>query len=242
MSLLVSLSLAGCGGGGTTQAATTPVAAPRPGGAVNLLTLPPANANVVLRADLSAVRQDPARYAEIASQLVAELGLGGDASTVRPLLDRTDEALGVFAPGAGTEQEGMLILSGRYGGGDFEQALGVATRRHGSSPAPQATASGGQLYALGDATLVKLDDWTWAIAIGAGMRAHLAQVALSGGARFSHDLIEFGPRIALPTGGAQAWANQDSQVGVDMVALVFAGDSPQMVHNFVATVGRHLSL
>ncbi|HMO63997.1 MAG TPA: RAMP superfamily CRISPR-associated protein [Verrucomicrobiota bacterium] len=48
--------------------------------------------------------------------------------------------------------------------------------------------------------------------------------------------------FGLPAGSAQAWANQNEQVGVDMVALVFAGENPQMVHNFVATVMRHLGI
>lgn len=95
---------------------------------------------------------------------------------------------------------------------------------------------------MGNATLAKLDAWTWAVAVGPNLRAHLAQVALEGGPRFGHDLIEFGPRIGLPSGATQAWANQDEQVGVDMVALVFAGENPQMVHNFVTTVMRHLGL
>jgi len=197
---------------------------------------------VVLRADLSAVRRDPARYDLIASQLATELGLSAEAATVRVLLDRTDHALGVFGPGAGAQQEGMLIFSGRFATSDFDHALAMAAGRHGSTPAPQAGAGGSQIYAMGTATIAKLDQWTWAIAIGDSMRAHLAQMALSGGTPFAHDPIEFGARIGLPAGSAQAWANQDEQVGVDMVALVFAGDSPQMVHNFVATVSRHLGL
>lgn len=244
-SLALALAL-GCGGGGGATGGRTATAAaeeagPRPGGAVDLLTLAPSNANVVLHANLVAVRQDPARYERIAGELASELGLAGEAATLRGLLDRTDTALGVFGPGAGT-QEGMLIFSGRFTDADFERALSIAVARHGSRPAPEAGAGGRTLYALGDATLAQLDQWTWAVAVGPGLRAHLAQVAVGGGPRFGRSLIEFGPRIGLPAGSAQAWANQNEQVGVDMVALVFAGENPQMVHNFVATVMRHLGI
>ena len=233
----------GCGGSEGTSGDTTPdPGTPRPGGAVNLMTLAPANANVVLGADLSAVRRDPARYERIAVELATELGLAADATVLRALLDRTDHALGAFGPGAGGSQEGMLIFAGRYAESDFDHALALAAGRHGSTPAPETGADGRRIYAMGSATVAQLDQWTIAVAQGPSMRAHLSQLALSGGARFSHDLIEFGPRIGLPSGSAQAWANQDEQVGVDMVALVFAGESPQMVHNFVATVMRHLGL
>ena len=232
----------GCGGGSSAADTTTvPEGTPRPGGGVDLLTMVPANASVALHADLVDVRRDPAAYDRIASQLATELGLSADSATLRDLLDRTDEALGAFAP-AGGRQEGMLIFSGRYVDEDFDRALAIAAGRHGSTPAPAAGADGRQIYALGNATVAKLDQWTWAVAEGEGMRAHLGSVALSGGARFSHDLTEFGPRIGLPDGSAQAWADQDQQVGVDMVALVFAGENPQMVHNFVSTVQRHLGL
>ncbi len=231
----------GCGGGGASGGTTPePAGPPRPGGAVDLLTLIPANANVALRADLSTVRREPARYDQIASELVTELGLGAEAGAVRALLDRTDQALGVFASGAGASQEGMLIFSGNYAASDFGRALEIAGSRHGSTPAPQAGVGGSEIYAMGDATIAKLDQWTWAIATGPGMRAHLSQLVLQGAPRFEHELIEFGPRIGLPLGSSQAWANQDEQAGVDMVALVFAGNNPQMVRNFVVTVSRHL--
>jgi len=195
----------------------------------------------VLHADLNTVRRDPGRYARITSELASELGLSGESGVLRDLLDRTDTALGVFLPGGGT-QEGMLIFSGRYSPQDFDRALGIATSRHGAQPAAQATASGGQLYALGNATMAQLDQWTWAVAVGAQARAHLAQVGLGTGGRVGRNLAEVGPRIGLPNGSAQAWADQNQQVGVDMFALVLAGENPQMVHNFVATVSRHLGL
>lgn len=242
--LVVALA-SGCGGGASSTgggATTTPAGGTsRPGGGVALLTLAPSDANVVLHADLNAVRQDPARYERIAGELATELGLAAESQTLRGLLDLTDEAIGVFGPGQG-RQEGMLIFSGRYGNDDFDHALAIAAARHGSTPGPETGADGRQLYALGDATLAKLDQWTWAVAVGPTMRAHLSQMALAGGARFGRPLIEFGPRIGLPNGSAQAWANQNEQVGVDMVALVFAGENPQMVHNFVSTVMRHLGL
>lgn len=239
--LLIAL---GCGGGGAASSggATTAAGPPRPGGPVDLLSLVPASPAVVLRADLNAVRQDPSRYARIASELATELGLASDAAVLRELLDRTDDAVGVFVPGADGTQEGMLVFSGRYAGGDFDRALAIAAARHGSTPAPQTGADGRQIYALGDATLAELDDWTWALAVGEPLRAHLAQVSLGGPRAFSTNLLEFGPRIGLPQGAAQAWADQDTEVGVDMVGLVFAGENPQMVHNFVATVKRHLGL
>ncbi|MEZ4339880.1 MAG: hypothetical protein R3B82_24935 [Sandaracinaceae bacterium] len=244
--VILSFVLAvGCGGGATSSGGgggTTPAGGtPRPGGGVDLLTLAPSNANVVLHADLNAVRNDPVRYERIASQLATELGLSAESATVRTLLDLTDEAVGVFGPGSGT-QDGMLVFSGRYGNDDFDHALAIATARHGATPGPEAGADGRLIYALGNATLAKLDQWTWAIAVGPSMRAHLSQMALAGGRRFGQSLIEFGPRIGLPSGSTQAWANQNEQVGVDMVALVFAGENPQMVHNFVTTVMRHLGL
>jgi len=235
-----------CGGGGGSGStggttAATSTGTPRPGGAVDLLTIAPSNANVVLHADLNAVRQDPARYERIAGELATELGLAAESATLRELLDRTDDALGVFVPG-GASQEGMLVFSGRFTDADFEHALAIATSRHGSTPAPETGADGRQIYPLGDATIARLDQWTWAVAVGATMRAHLAQMPLTGGARFGNSLLEFGARIGLPNGSAQAWANQNEQVGVDMVGLVFAGENPQMVHNFVSTVQRHLGL
>ncbi|HJL17909.1 MAG TPA: hypothetical protein RMH99_19750, partial [Sandaracinaceae bacterium LLY-WYZ-13_1] len=210
-------------------------------GPVDLVALAPASAITVLRADLNAVRRDPARYDRIAGQLATELGLASDAATLRALLDRTDEALGVFVPGAGAN-EGMLVFSGRYADDDFERALAIAAARHGSTPPPQAGAGGREIYALGDATLVKLDEWTWAVAQGPTLRAHLSQVPLNGSRAFAQDLLEFGARIGLPAGSAQAWADQDTEAGVDMVGLVFAGENPQMVANFVRTVQRHLGL
>ena len=62
---------------------------------------------------------------------------------------------------------------------------------------PTAGADGRQVYAFGSATLVKFDQWTWAVAVGDSMRAHLTQVALGGARAFSRDLLEFGPRIGL---------------------------------------------
>lgn len=234
----------GCGGGGGsvgTVGPTTPAGTPRPGGAVDLRTVISSTALVVLHADLSVVRRDAAAYERIAGQLATELGLSADAATLRHLLDRTDRTVGFVTPGS-AGQEGMLIFSGRYAAEDFDLALALAVARHGSAPAPQTGADGRQIYAMGDATIARLDQWTWAVAVGEGPRAHLAQVALGGGPRFGHDVIEFGRRVGLPAGSAQAWANQDEQVGIDMVALVFAGASPQMVHNFVSTVKRHLGL
>jgi len=245
--VLCALLATACGGGGSTTSssggttAASSAGTPRPGGGVDLLTLAPSNANVVLHADLNTVRQDPARYDRIAGELATELGLSAESATLRELLDRTDEALGVFVPG-GADQEGMLVFSGRFSASDFENALAIASSRHGSTPAPQTGADGRQIYPLGDATIAMLDQWTWAVAVGATMRAHLAQMPLSGGARFANSLLEFGGRIGLPNGSAQAWANQNEEVGVDMVGLVFAGENPQMVHNFVTTVMRHLGL
>ena len=244
--VLCALISAGCGGGTTTSAGGGTTATvggpPRPGGAVDLQALIPADALVVLHANLSTVRQDPARYSRIAAELAQELQLSAEADTIRALLDNTDDAVGVFTPTGDPERhEGILFFSGRYADADFGHALAIAASRHGSTPAPQSATSG-QLYALGDATLAQLDQWTWAVAVGAGARAHLAQVSLGGGRAFRQNLLEFGARIGLPSGSAQAWANQDTQAGVDMVALVFAGENPQMVHNFVATVSRHLHL
>jgi hypothetical protein len=240
--LTILLAL-GCGGGGGASSGATTAAAgtPRPGGPVDLVSLVPASAVVVLHADLSSVRQDPTRYDRIAGQLASELGLASDSGVLRELLDRTDDAVGVFLPGGAT-REGMLVFSGRYADGDFERALSIASARHGSTPPPQGGADGRRVYELGNATLVELDDWTWAVAEGATARAHLAQVQLGGPRSFGRELLEFGPRIGLPSGSAQAWADQDSEVGVDMVGLVFAGENPQMVHNFVSTVQRHLGL
>jgi hypothetical protein len=151
--------------------------------------------------------------------------------------------VGVFYPAsAGEQQEGMLIFTGRFTDADFEQAISVASARHGSTPAVEDGAEGRRIVPLGRATLVKLDTWTWAVCEGSALRTHLAQVPLRGGRQFQRNLIEFGPRIGLPLGSAQAWASQDTQVGVDMVALVFAGENPEMVQNFVSTVRRHLGL
>src|SRR5690606_21332535 len=130
----------------------------------------------------------------------------------------------------------------RYSDADFERALAIAAARHGGPATARAGADGRRVVPLGDATLVQLDTWTWAVVQGAGLRAHIAQVPLRGARSFERRLIEFGPRIGLPQGSTQAWANQDSQVGVDMVALVFAGENPQMVQSFVSTVRRHLGL
>ena len=244
----ILLLAVGCGGGGGAAAgggaSTTaaPAGDPRPGGPVDLIGLAPAASVVVLRADLNAVRQDPARYDRIAAELATELGLATDAAVLRALLDRTDDAVGVFVPGADGRQHGMLGFSGRYADGDFERALAIAAARHGSTPAPEVGADGRRIHALGDATMAELDDWTWAVAVGDEMRAHLAQVSLSGPRAFGRDLLEFGPRIGLPRGSTQAWASQDTEAGADMVGLVFQGENPQMVHNFVGTVKRHLGL
>jgi hypothetical protein len=240
LALLLGLGC-GTGAGAAASPAAPSAGTPRPGGPVDLVALVPSSALVVLHADLNAVRRDAARYDRIAAQLATELGLASDSAALRALLDRTDEAVGVFVPG-GAAREGMLVFSGRYADGDFERALGIATARHGSTPPPQTGADGRRLYALGDATLVELDPWTWALAQGATARAHLAQVSLSSPRSFGRDLLEFGPRVGLPDGSAQAWADQDSEVGVDMVGLVFAGENPQMVHHFVSTVQRHLGL
>lgn len=215
---------------------------PRPGGPVDLVSLIPGGAVVVLHANLALVRQDPVRYDRIASQLASELGLAADAATLRQLLDVTDDAVGAFAPSAGgATQEGMLVFSGRYTDDHFRSVLAIAAGRHGSSP-PSTPGASGQTYVMGNATLAQLDQWTWALAVGPGMRAHLTQVALSGGRAFSQNLLEFGPRIGLPPGSTQAWASQDTQAGTDMVGLVFQGETPTMVHNFVTTVMRHLGI
>lgn len=234
----------GSGAGSGSEAATAAAGTPRPGGPVDLVAMVPPTAVVALHADLSRVRQDPARYQRISAELATELGLSAESATLRALLDRTDAAVGAFLPdpGLASGQGGVLFFSGRYADGDFAQALQIAAARHGSAPAAEAGAGGRAIHALGDATLVQLDAWTWALAQGPAARAHVAQVAVGGPRAFSHDLLEFGPRIGLPAGSAQAWADQNSAVGVDMVALVFAGENPQMVHNFVSTVQRHLGL
>lgn len=232
---------ASCGGTRRTTTTTTPTAGtPRPGGAVDLVRMVPSNAITVLHADMNAVRQDPARYTRIASELATELGLAAESAQIRALLDKTDSAVGVFMPA--TPVEGILFFSGRFAPEDFEGALNIATTRHGAQVAPQATASGGRLFALGNATMAQFDQWTWAVAVGPTARQHLATVALGTGPRFGRNLAEFGPRIGLPNGAAQAWADQNQPVGTAMFGLVLAGESPQMVHNFVATVQQHLGL
>jgi hypothetical protein len=246
LSLLVSslCCLAGCGGGGQTAGAQEATGTPRTGPPLDLLGLVPGNAVVVLHTNLTTVRTDPGDYERIASELVSLLAeqMGGNAE-MRMLLDRSDEAIGVFLPESGTEQqEGMLIFTGRFSEPDFEQAIAVASARHGSRPAVQTGAEGRKIVELGNATLVQLDTWTWAVCEGPQLRAHLSSVPLRGSRQFTRDLLEFGPRIGLPQGSAQAWASQDLQVGVDMVALVFQGENPQMVQNFVSTVRRHLGL
>ncbi len=241
--ILALLLASGCGprGGGASQRTTVASGTARPGGAVDLVRMVPTGPSTVLHADLNAVRQDAARYDRIASQLATELGLAAESATIRALLDRTDSAVGVFVPGGAT-QEGLLMFTGRYAAEDFDQVLAIATARHGAQVAAQATASGGRLYALGQATVAQLDQWTLAVAVGPRMRQHLTTVGLGTGARFGQNLIEFGPRIGLPNGSAQAWADQSQPVGTDMFGLVMAGENPQMVHNFVATVQRHLGL
>lgn len=230
------------GGGGTTTAAAAP-AAPRPGGPVDLVALVPGNAVVVLHANMNYVRQDPARYDRIAGELATELGLSAEHATLRELLDHTDDAIGVFGPaGADGHEEGMLVFAGRYSADDFDHALAIAGSRHGSTPEPEAASDGRRVYALGDATIARLDQWTWAVAKGPSMRAHLLALSLAGPRAFSRNLLEFGPRIGLPQGSTQAWADQDAPVGAAMVGLVFQGENPQMVHNFVGTVRGHLGL
>jgi hypothetical protein len=243
--MILALALAGCGGGAASSsssgAATTAVGTPRTGPAVDLIALVPAEASVVLHANMNTVRQDPARYDRLATGLATQLGLSSEVGAVRALLDRTDDAVGVFVPNGGA-LEGMLVFSGRFSEQDFEQAIAMASARHGAAGAVEAGSDGRRVVALGNGTLVQLDTWTWAVVHGPGLRAHIAQVALRGGRAFGQNLIEFGPRIGLPSGSAQAWANQSHPVGVDMVALVFAGENPQMVENFVGTVRRHLGL
>jgi hypothetical protein len=209
---------------------------------VDLVALVPADAVVVLHADMNSVRQDPARYDRIAGELATELGLSAEHATLRELLDHSDDAIGVFNPGSDGHQEGMLVFAGRYSSDDFDHALAIAGSRHGSTPGPEAASDDRRVYALGDATIARLDQWTWAVAKGPAMRAHLLSVSLAGPRAFSRSLLEFGPRIGLPQGATQAWANQDAPVGAAMVGLVFQGESPQMVHNFVGTVRGHLGL
>ncbi len=235
------LLLAACGGASGSQSAATVTGSPRQGPPVDLLALVPANASVVLHADMNAVRMDSARYDRLASGLATELGLASDSATLRALLDRTDEAVGVFMPGAASE-EGMLLFTGRFSDQDFESALAIASARHQGSPSTQSGGDGRRVVELGAATLVQLDTWTWAVVQGSQLRAHIASIPLRGARAFNRNLIEFGPRIGLPQGAAQAWADQNSPVGVDMVALVFQGETPQMVQNFVSTVRRHLDL
>ena len=237
----LALALTGCGGA-AAGGSVAPAGPPRPGGLVDLRRLAPSAALVVLHADMNAVRQDPARYDWFADELSNELGLSSESSTVRALLDRTSTVLGSFLPGTGEQNEGMLFFSGQYADSDFERALEIARSRHGSEAAPTQGADGRQVYAMGSATIARIDQWTWAIGVGNAAREHIASVSLSGASGFRQNLLEFGPRIGLPRGAAQAWANQDQPVGVDMVALVFAGESPQMVHNFVSTVTRHLGI
>lgn len=239
--LVVSALAWGCGSAAGAPSSMEGV--PRPGPAVDLMGLVPANAAVVLHTDMDTVRRDPARYQRIAGQLATDLGLAAESGTLRALLDRTERAVGVFAPSAdGAGLEGMLLFTGRYSDADFETALAIAAARHGGAGDTQVGSDGRRIVALGNASLVRLDTWTWAVVQGAGLRAHLAAVPIGGGRAFSRSLIEFGPRIGLPQGSTQAWANQDSPVGVDMVALVFAGEHPQMVQSFVSTVRRHLGL
>src|SRR5262245_21621361 len=120
--------LVGCGsvsGGGGLE--TAPVARTAP--AADLIALAPGNAIVVLHANLGIVHASP-RYDWFAQQLAVELGLSAESPTLRALLDRTDDALGVMIAGSG-RQEGALLFSGQYGSGDFEQALAIARARHG---------------------------------------------------------------------------------------------------------------
>ncbi len=241
LTVLVSIALVGCGAAASSVASSA-AGESRPGPAVDLMAMVPASAVVVLHADIDTVRQDPMRYDRIAAQLATELGLSAEAATLRALLDRTEQAVGVFAPGADGRQEGMLLFTGRYSNADFEGALAIASGRHGGAGDVQTGSDGRRLVGLGDATLVQFDQWTWAVVQGAGLRAHLARIPIGGARAFSRNLLEFGPRIGLPQGSSQAWADQNAPVGVDMVGLVFAGESPQMVQNFVSTVRRHLGL
>lgn len=240
LALLVTLSLSACGG--ATGSVTIDPSSVRTGPPVDLLGLVPSSAVVVLQANLDSTRQDPVRYERIAAQLATELGLTAEAGTLRALLDRAEHAVGVFAPSPDGGHEGMLMFTGRFADADFERAVGIATQRHGGGPVAETGAEGRRILAFGNAALVQFDTWTWAVVQGAGLRAHLARAPLHGGRAFSQNLIEFGPRIGLPQGSARAWASQQSPAGVDMVALVFAGENPEMVHNFVSTVRRHLGL
>jgi hypothetical protein len=238
---LLALAFAGCGGAARTPA-LGPQGTPRPGPPLNLIGFAPAGASVVLHTDLSIVRGDPVRYERIASELVVELGLQAEGVAVRGLLERADRAVGVMTPGAGGLQEGMLVFTGRFTDADFDAAIAAGSARHGGPPSVATGADGRRIATFGNAALVQFDTWTWAVAHGPGLRAHLAQVPREGARAFTRPLAEFGPRIGLPLGSAQAWANQDGTVGVDMVALVFAGENPQMVGNFVSTVRRHVGL
>lgn len=242
--LLVVLTVAACGGGQRapqSEAAAARMA--RPGGNVDLLGLVPTDASVVLHTHLDIVRADPARYEELASGLARELGLMAESTTLHELLDHTNASVGAFVPSDGSgSQEGLLLFAGSYSEADFEHALSIAHTRHGSAPQPITMSDGRRIYALGDATLVRFDQWTWGVSRGPAMRAHLTHAPLGGPRRFRRSLAEFGRRIGLPSGSAQAWARQDTQAGTDMVALVFAGEHPQMVEHFVSTVARHLGL
>ena len=91
---VLALALAGCGVGAASTssgAATTAVGTPRTGPAVDLIALVPAEASVVLHANMNTVRQDPARYDRLATGLATQLGLSSEVGAVRALLDRTDE-------------------------------------------------------------------------------------------------------------------------------------------------------
>ena len=240
---VAAIAITACGpsASGSTGGTTPAVGGTsRPGGPPNLIGMVPGQAVVALHTDLNVARQDPARYERIASGLVSELGLHNEAATLRQLLDLTDSAVGVFVPGSPT-QEGMLVFTGRFTDAHFESLLALAAARHGSTPTPNQGGSG-RYYTMGTATLAQLDTWTWAIGHGPTVQQYIAQLSLNGGGGFSQSLLEFGPRIGLPSGSAQAWASQETQVGADMVGLVFAGENPQMVHNFVVTVKRHLGL
>jgi hypothetical protein len=239
-SVVLGLIVSACGpvaGGGGATGARVPRTAPPP----DLIALAPANSIVLLHADLNAVRQSP-RYDWFAEQLAVELGLTAESPTLRALLDRTDDALGVMIAGGDGRQEGALLFSGEYASNDFDTALALAQSRHGGPGEEARGPDGRRVVMLGNATMIAFDPWTFAVVQGAQMRAHLSQVPLRGPRSFRHDLIEFGARIGLPQGSAQAWASQDTPVGADMVGLVFAGENPQMVHNFVGTVQRHLGL
>ena len=147
-----------------------------------------------------------------------------------------------MAPGGSGALEGVLLFTGAYAPADFDQLVAMAESRHGSAAARTTGADGRRILPLGAASLVALDDRTWAVVQGPAMRAHLTGVALRGPRAFRRDLIPIGPRIGLPRGSTSAWADQQRPVGSAMFALVLQGANPRMMFNFVDTVRTHLRL